>query len=1142
LAQTEEPEVGVALSDISRIRGQVESDATLGSELKARILAEYDEARSALESTERFKAALGSDERKREAVNRWTDSLRTELSEPFPALANPLSQDATVEEAQMVLTEERSRLTALRNSLSSIEGLAEKQTTRRNEIALRFGALDQLIESTDERVRSETGGAHPELQSAVQAKLWAVRESAEAEIEALRSELTVLDAEARLVPWRRDRAQRQVEAREQLVTELEGVTEGLLDEEARERLSEIAEKSRAVSERLPELGAETENLVALAERVWGEEGVLAQLEEQGVVLTRTRKNIADLDRIVQLSRRRYEATGMSRSIVRWWPEIPEDFPKPGDLEKSIEQYELEISAAQHELIQLEQRRAGADESDRKMLAIVSASEEASELEEPVRELLQTHRELLELLIQNNGRYLNQLIELDSISKKFLAVQKDVGAFLLERLIWVRSVPGSPIPGLTDIWNAALWFLAPANLPDASGALWVALRAEPVRAVFWLLVIGSLIFFRPRIKRRVEALGELASQPETENFLPTLWTALYTVLLVAPAPLTVFIMGRTLAVGTETVQMHAASGALYWIAATLCLLEGFRQVCRPNGLGAKHFGWSEDFVHSLSRGLLAPQWIFVALTFVAITFATAGMRLQSSSQLQAHNNSLGRIAFVAAFGFFGIALIGLFRPRVHAGQLLKRLPMLTLPLIVCSTLAPAALAILGYYITGYLLAYQMLRTISLIVGVLVLWGLLSKWRVLSRRRATRKARESEVAAIESSGSKGLPPAGWNDRAVPVADKQVRQLNRFILIVIAAMGLSSIWTDAFPVLQGMKRVQIWPRVVYIEEDLDAPGPLSMQMAVADDAESRGGESASQEGEEDSKVSMPGQSMVESATDSEVSETGVLTLWHLFEAILAALVTVVLAKNIPGIVELVLIRRTHLDSGFRIAVSTLVRYIIVILGSATAFGYLNIGWSKVHWLAAALTFGLGFGLQEIVANFVSGLILLTERPIRVGDAVTIGNLMGRVTRIQIRATTITLWDRSEMIVPNKEFITTKLVNWTLSDSKRRLDIPLRVTYGSDVEQVKAILLKVADEHLLVLDDPPPNVLLTQFGENALEFELRVFVDFGHGIKTGDDIRVAVDKAFKENGIEFAIPALNISMERRKGARKDPGAKAPE
>jgi potassium efflux system protein len=134
--------------------------------------------------------------------------------------------------------------------------------------------------------------------------------------------------------------------------------------------------------------------------------------------------------------------------------------------------------------------------------------------------------------------------------------------------------------------------------------------------------------------------------------------------------------------------------------------------------------------------------------------------------------------------------------------------------------------------------------------------------------------------------------------------------------------------------------------------------------------------------------------------------------------------------------------------------------------------------------------------------------------------------VTRTQIRATTIRLWDRSEMIVPNKEFVTKALINWTLTDSKRRLEIPIRVEYDTSVQEVKRVLFQVAEQHPQVLKDPAPQVLLLEFGEDALKFELRVFVEFGKGLKTKDELLVGVDQAFHDAGIKFALPQLAIQM----------------
>lgn len=363
---------------------------------------------------------------------------------------------------------------------------------------------------------------------------------------------------------------------------------------------------------------------------------------------------------------------------------------------------------------------------------------------------------------------------------------------------------------------------------------------------------------------------------------------------------------------------------------------------------------------------------------------------------------------------------------------------------------------------------------------------------------------------------------------VAEVEVHRLNRFMIIVLAAIGLYSIWSEAMRVLQALKRVQVWPKIAVLEQIDESPLPaITGGPTTTPPDQSHAKQEPGQSTESSPSQMVPGVSPREAeAAEPDPRDRSTLTLWNLLEALLAAIVTYVLTKNLPGLTELLLLKHTFLDSGARIAVSPLVRYIVLIFGITATFSLLGLTWSKIQWLAAALRFGLGFGLQEIVANFVSGLILLVERPIRVGDAVSIGDLQGRVTRTHIRATTITLWDHSAMIVPNKEFITTKLINWTLSDSKRRIDIPVRVAYGSDIQKVKDLLLEVAKGHPHVLKDPEPNVLLIEFVEEAMKFELRIFVDFGRGLKTRDELQVAIDKAISKQGIKFAMPLLSIQL----------------
>jgi potassium efflux system protein len=184
-------------------------------------------------------------------------------------------------------------------------------------------------------------------------------------------------------------------------------------------------------------------------------------------------------------------------------------------------------------------------------------------------------------------------------------------------------------------------------------------------------------------------------------------------------------------------------------------------------------------------------------------------------------------------------------------------------------------------------------------------------------------------------------------------------------------------------------------------------------------------------------------------------------------------------------------------------------------------------VQWLIAALSVGLGFGLQEIFANLVSGIILLFERPIRVGDTVTIGDISGKVSQIQMRATHIVDADEKELIVPNKSFITDKLVNWALSSQITGLVIPLGISYGSDVDFAHKVITDTVLSTPCVLAEPKSSVYFVKFGESALEFSIRVYVsELSHRMPVTHDLHLRLYKVLAEHNIEIAVPQREVHI----------------
>ncbi len=237
--------------------------------------------------------------------------------------------------------------------------------------------------------------------------------------------------------------------------------------------------------------------------------------------------------------------------------------------------------------------------------------------------------------------------------------------------------------------------------------------------------------------------------------------------------------------------------------------------------------------------------------------------------------------------------------------------------------------------------------------------------------------------------------------------------------------------------------------------------------------------------------------------------------------------LLRDLPGIYDLTLFPRVSLDTGLRYAIVTMTRYGLVFIAAWWVTSTLKLDTARLGWLIAAMGVGLGFGLQEIVSNFVSGIILLVERPIRVGDQVTIGTVVGRVQRINIRATTVLNFDRQEVLVPNRALITQDVINWTLADSVTRLVVKIGVDYGSDIEQVRAILAAIATGDPEVLKDPAPSVVFVNHGESSLDFELRLFVsDVIQRVVVQDRVNTQINAELAAHGIGIPFPQRDLHV----------------
>jgi len=909
-----------------------------------------------------------------------------------------------------------------------------------------------------------------------------------AEIKKLDQELLGQPVQLDLLTAERDKALADEEWTGKRVNALQELVNRKRQAEADQTLAQAEATLEEAAGKHPLVVRLAEQNAALSEEIAGTISLLGGLTERAESAdNRARRIEADF----RSARETIDIGGLSQELGQMLLHQRFTLPDPATFRR--EAGEREETAARIGVRRLihrqEQRRLRDMDAYVASLAAAEEGEVAPGLGDELRSQALDRQTLLDRAIDADDLYLRKLGELELAQERLYRNVQAFDDFMSVHLLWVRSSSPADLAGLGASPEQVWRILSPQGWGDVVRSFLHQVTHTPVFAML-LLVLGSLLWWRKRIIAAIPPLSASVGKPRIDRFSYTARAFLLTLLTASGLPLLMLVTGWQLEVSREGSSFSIAVGkALTAVAFLVFFLRFFRMSCIEHGLAESHYRWPVARVQLLRTELDRLTWIFLpAAMVVAVTFLLDPLNA---------GWAIGRIAFLIlavslSFAFFRLLHPdkGIFAPSPDAERQpgARRLRWLGYLALVSAPLALGVIAVLGYLHAAGTLFNELVTTVWVLLTVWLLWELARRWLLIAQRRIAYEAAVEERAArwaARHEQKEGAAHAHDQGALMETDEPEVnlialsetsRKLLDTAFVFLGVIGLWLVWYDVFPALRVLDGVTLWQR-----------------MAAVDGVEQSVG----------------------------------VTLADIGLALLYAIVTVVLMKRLPAVLEIILMRSTGMGAPGRYTATTLTNYLVVIAGAVLVSATIGIEWSKLQWLVAALGVGIGFGLQEIVANFISGLIILFERPVRVGDLITVGDASGRVMRIRIRATTIRDFEQKELLIPNKELITGRLLNWTLSDELTRILINIGVAYGSDVDRAMAILLEIAREDERVVEEPEPGVVFDLFGDSSLNLAFRVYVPtLADRLPVITDMHREIHRRFAEAGIEIPFPQRDLHM----------------
>ncbi len=702
----------------------------------------------------------------------------------------------------------------------------------------------------------------------------------------------------------------------------------------------------------------------------------------------------------------------------------------------------------------------------------------------LRELFNNQKELLNKLSIDYSTYIRVLGDFEFAKQQMMDLAIKFAKYLDENLLWVKSSDPINLDTPINVIQSVAWFLSPINwftfIKDI-GHLFIE------NTLLFLIGLATIVGLRLGKQWSLDQFDQINSKinkKHKELFSYTLHTLAYKLIIILPLPFVLGYFGWLINKDIHLDDFSRAMGAGFKAAAIpYLLINYFYSLFTENGVVRKHFDWQKHHCKLLHKEL---NWLRYVAVITSFIISSTGV-----SHNPLYSDNLGRLAFIAsmvAIAVFWSRILnptsGLIHKHITNEEFtwVNRLQYVWYPAIYLIPIIIIGFSIAGYYLSALQLQGQLIESMRLLFAAVIIHQVVIRWLTLvNEQLALSNAEEQRKATLleKQNAATNEYPIIPNTESIIDIPKINAQTTRLLNVFIAlglSIGLWVIWSNLLPAFSFLDDIVLWQHIV-IQDEQKSYAPV--------------------------------------------------TLTHLLIAGIYLFIAIVSVRNLSGAMEILVFRRLEIMAGTRYAFNQLANYSIITIAVITITNKLGGSWSELQWLIAALGVGLGFGLQEIFANLVSGIIILFERPIRVNDTVTIGSITGKVSRIQMRATTLIDWDQKEHIVPNKNFITNQLVNWTLSDTITRLEILINVAYGTDLELAHKIMSDCVANTPEIIKEPAPSVIITSFGDNAVVFSIRIFVDeMSNRIPATHNLFINIEKALREHNIQMPYPQRDIHI----------------